>query len=77
MATVNNEQTELSTVEFGVPQGLIFVPLLFLIYKKYINDLSKAIIFSSVYHFADDTNILYASSSLKHLNKKVNHDLSN
>ena len=27
--------------------------------------------------FADDTNILYASSSLKDINKKIKHDLSN
>ena len=71
--TVNNKQSELSSIEFGIPQGSILGPLLFLIY---INDLSKAIIFSSVHHFADDTNILYASS-LKDINKKIIHHLSN
>ena len=35
------------------------------------------IIFSSVHHFVDDTDILYISSSLKDINKKINHDLSN
>ena len=55
-------------------QGSILGPLLFLIS---INDLSKVIIFSSVHDFADDTNILYASSSLKDINKKINHGLSN
>ena len=72
--TVNNKQSELSSIEFGIPQGSILGPLLFLIY---INDLSKAIIFSSVHHFADDTNILYVSFSWKDINKKINHDLSN
>ena len=33
--------------------------------------------FSSVHHFVDDTNILYVNSSLKDINKKINHDLSN
>ena len=72
--TVTKKQSELSSVEFGVPQGSILGLLLFLIY---INDINKAIIFSSVHHFTDDTNILYVSSSLKDINNKINHDLSN
>ena len=72
--TGNNKQSELSSIEFDMPQGLILGPLLFLIY---INDLSKVITFSSVHHFADDTNIFYVSSSLKDINKKINPDLFN
>ena len=72
--TVNNQPSELSSNEFAVPQDSILGPLLFLIY---INDLSKAIKFSSLQHFADDTSILYISLSLKVVNKKINHDLSN
>ena len=30
-----------------------------------------------MHHFVDDTNILYISSSLKDINKKIKHDLSN
>ena len=71
---VNNQLSELSSNEFGVPEDSILGPLLFLIY---INDLSKAIKFSSLQHFADDTSILYISLSLKVVNKKINHDLSN
>ena len=42
----------------------------------YINDLNKVIVHSKVYHFADDTKFLYASHSLKNLNKSINFDLS-
>ena len=72
--TVNNKQSELSSIEFSILQSSILGPLLFLIC---INDLSKVIICSSVHHFADDTNISYVSSSLKDINKKINHNLSN
>ena len=71
---VNNKRPELSSIKFGVPQGSILGALLLHIY---INNLSKAIISSSVHHFADDINILYVSSSLNDINKKINHDLSN
>ena len=43
-------------------------PLLFLIY---INDLHRAIIYSRVYHFADDTNFLNISDSPKQMQKQV------
>ena len=33
--------------------------------------------FTLLHHFADDTNFLYASHSLKKLNKTINFDLSN
>ena len=41
----------------------------------YINDLNQAIKFCKVYHFADDTNLLCLSNSMKKLNKLVNADL--
>ena len=47
-------------------------PLLFLIY---INDLHFAIKYSTTHHFADDTNFLYVSKSLKKIQKYMNLDL--
>ena len=66
-ATINNERCEIQTIKYGVPQDSILGPLLFLIY---INDLRRLIKNSKMHHFADDTNLLYASSSLKDIHKK-------
>ena len=54
------------------PSKIVLGPILFLLY---INDLNQAIKFCKVHHFADDTNLLCLSNSIKKLNKLVNADL--
>ena len=70
--SINDEKSDMAPMNYGVPQGSVLGPLLFLIY---INDLHNAIIYSKTCHFADDTAILYANHSLKQLQKHVNIDL--
>ena len=71
--SINGISSSIRNISTGVPQGSILGPLLFLIY---INDLNKCIKHAKTYHFADDTNLLEVNSSLKLLNKNINHDLS-
>ena len=70
--SINGYEPSLAVINCGVPQGSVLGPLLFLLY---INDLNQAIKFCKVYHFADDTNLLCHSNSIKKLNKLVNADL--
>ena len=65
-ASINGFDSEAKTVGIGVPQGSVLGPFLFLIY---INDLHKAIKFSKVHNFADDTNLFMKGESLKKLTK--------
>ena len=72
--TLNGTDSSLKPVSTGVPQGSVLGPLLFLVY---INDLHKCVIYSKVYHFADDTNLLQSDNSLKNVAKQMNFDLKN
>ena len=62
-----------ATINCGVPDRSVLVPLLFLLY---INDLNKAIKFFKVHHTADDTNLSCLSNSVKKLITIVNADLN-
>ena len=70
---IDSSLSDSKTITYGVPQGSVLGPLLFLIY---INDFHTAVIHSLTHHFADDSALLYSNVSLKKVNKYINHDLS-
>ena len=72
--SIDGYDSELAEIKCGVLQGSVLEPLLFLLY---INHLNQAIKFCKVHHFADDTNLLCFSKSIKKLNKLVNYYLKN
>ena len=70
--SVNGYDSETRDMKYGVPQGSVLGQLLFLIY---INDLHNSIKFSTVHHFADDTNLLVSNSCIKKIQDQINLDL--
>ena len=71
--SLNNVKSVLSLIEYGVPQGSILGPLLFLIY---INDLPEATNFF-IKLYADDTYLCTKNESIQELENEVNAGLEN
>ena len=67
--SINGFNSDYKTIKYGVPQGSVLDPLLFLIF---INDLNIAIKHCETFHFADDTCLLNIKDSIKQMNKAAN-----
>ena len=61
--SVNGHSSDELEIKYGVPQGSVLGPLLFLLYINDLPSISKKLTF---YLFTDDTNIYFESSNLLH-----------
>ena len=68
----NNTISSLQTVTYGVPQGSILGPLLFILY---INDIQNCSNFLYFILFADDTNVIASDPDWENLIKKLTAEL--
>ena len=72
--SVGNYKSEMSSIAYGVPQGSVLGPLLFLLYINDFNSSAEGIEF---HLFADDSNLFYSHKNVHSLEEKLNHELIN
>ena len=70
--SINGFNSDYKTIKYGVPQGAVLGPLLFLIFRNYLN---IAIKHSETFHFAHDTYLLNIKDSVKQINKALNRNI--
>ena len=68
---INGVKSDFKTLKYGVPQGTVLGPLLFVIY---INDLFQIDSAGDILSFADDTVVYYVDSTWNCLKQKVEKD---
>lgn len=69
---ISGYKSMIAEILFGVPQGSVLGPLLFLLY---INDLHNSLRYSTPFLFADDTSLLNSGKNISSISKQVNTDL--
>lgn len=70
---INDKVSKLQDVSFGVPQGSILGPLLFLIYS---DGLLKNIKTENIYAYADDIAIVVSHRTIDGMKRKIQRDLN-
>ena len=71
LVCIDNVFSEAGTLKYGVPQGSILGPLLFLLY---VNDLPQSLSDAGSYLYADDTCIFYQHEDVKKNNNVLNKE---
>ena len=70
---INSDHSELENINFGVPQGSVLGPILFLIY---INDIEQCINNTQLYLFADDIVLFSINDDYTKMLKNLQNDFN-
>ena len=71
---LNGSESSTTTIDYGVPQGSILGPLLFLIY---INDMPNLAEFAKFILYADDANIILTANTIEEIGVQLETLISN
>lgn len=71
---MKHSKSETGKINYGVPQGSILGPLLFLLY---INDIVNVPLTADIILYADDTNVFFSGQDISSIEKQANLWLNN